>query len=251
MGDALPAVDLGAGRTARKIAANGFHTCAILDNNELKCWGLNNSGQLGQGHADSIGFAAYQMGDHLPAIDLGGGRLAMDVAAGLYHVCALLDTSELKCWGYNQSGSLGYGDVAERGDAPGEMGDALPSVDVGYGRAVLAAALGASNTCALLDTYDVKCWGYGAYGVPGLGSLDTWGDEPDELGDFLPIVPLGSGVAARSVTLGSYHACALLFDGGVKCWGYNSEGELGQGHADYIGNDPDEMGDNLAQTILW
>jgi len=146
---------------------------------------------------------------------------------------------------------LGYGDTVQRGDEPDEMGDALPTVDVGYGRSVLAMDLGGGNTCALLDTHDVKCWGDGYYGIPGQGTRDYWGEQPNEMGDFLPTVPLGVGAAARKLVLGEYHACVVLLDGAVKCWGYNNEGELGQGHVANIGDSPDEMGDSLIPTMLW
>lgn len=251
MGDSLPAVDLGEGRTARKIAAGANYTCALLDDFGLKCWGDNYNGQLGQGHADAVGNAADQMGDNLPPIDLGVGRVAIDVFAGYNHTCAILDDSALKCWGYNGFGQLGQADTAPRGDNAGEMGDALLAIDVGMDRTAVGVALGYENSCVLLDNHDVKCWGYGSYGMPGQGTTDAWGDQIYEMGDFLPIVPLGVGRSAQKLTAGNYHACALLVDGGVKCWGYNSEGELGQGHSDHRGNAPDQMGDNLWSTSLW
>jgi alpha-tubulin suppressor-like RCC1 family protein len=71
MGDNLPAVDLGTGRTARQIAAGQFHTCALLDNNAVKCWGLSPDGQLGQGDTRARGDGQNEMGDYLPVVDLG------------------------------------------------------------------------------------------------------------------------------------------------------------------------------------
>ena len=74
------------------------------------------------------------MGDSLPAFDLGAGRVAIDLGGGYAQSCAILDNHRLKCWGFNVNGQLGLGDTLFRGDGPGEMGDALPYVQlVGVG----------------------------------------------------------------------------------------------------------------------
>jgi E3 ubiquitin-protein ligase HERC3 len=131
MGDDLPAVDLGTDRTARALAAGAEHTCALLDDGTVKCWGSNFVGQVGLGDIDHRGDGPLEMGDNLPAVDLGTGRTAQALAAGEYHTCALLDDGTVKCWGGNDYGELGLGDTNGRGDAPGEMGDALPAINLG------------------------------------------------------------------------------------------------------------------------
>jgi E3 ubiquitin-protein ligase HERC3 len=70
--------------------------------------------------------APGQMGDALPAVDLGTGRTALSVSAGYGYTCALLDDASVKCWG--QGGELGLGNDKSHGAAPGQMGDALPTV---------------------------------------------------------------------------------------------------------------------------
>jgi alpha-tubulin suppressor-like RCC1 family protein len=70
MGDSLPTLDLGTGRTARGIVAGDNQTCAILDNASIKCWGENTSGQLGLGNTTNQGVNPNQMGDTLLVIDL-------------------------------------------------------------------------------------------------------------------------------------------------------------------------------------
>ncbi|CAM9901226.1 unnamed protein product, partial [Ectocarpus sp. 13 AM-2016] len=100
MGDYLPSVDLGTGHTALAVAGGRHHTCAILNNQALKCWGAKNDttsnyGQLGQGNTDAIGIAPGQMGDNLPEVDLGTNRTAVALETGWYHTCVILDNKEL------------------------------------------------------------------------------------------------------------------------------------------------------------
>ena len=130
MGDNLPAVSLGTGRTAKAISAGGHHTCALLDDNSVKCWG-GNSYQLGLGDQNNRGDGANEMGDNLPAVNLGTGRTAKAIGVGFDHTCALLDDNSVKCWGGNSYGQLGLGDQNNRGDGANEMGDNLPAVNLG------------------------------------------------------------------------------------------------------------------------
>jgi len=127
-------VDLGSGRTAKAISLGGFSTCAILDNNSVKCWGDNYFGQLGLGDTDARGDGTNEMGDTLPAVDLGTGRTATAIQSGAYHTCAILDNGSVKCWGNNDSGQLGQGDTENRGDGANEMGTNLLAVQLGTGR---------------------------------------------------------------------------------------------------------------------
>jgi hypothetical protein len=106
------------------------HTCALLDNQQLKCWG-GNGGRLGLGDAVTRGDGPGEMGDSLPAVNLGTGRTASAIGSGFgVHVCASLDDGQFKCWGGNNNGELGLGDTLTRGASPGQMGDALLPVDL-------------------------------------------------------------------------------------------------------------------------
>ena len=188
MGDALPALDLGTGRSARSVVASGYSTCALLDDGHVKCWGYNLQGQLGQGDTLNRGGLAGQMGDALSAIDLGQGRTATGLAAGATHICARLDDGRLKCWGWNLLGQLGVGDSINRGSLAGQMGDALPAVDLGVGRSAKSMGGGYAHTCAVLDDASVKCWGQSS--ILGLGDNRARGMNPGEMGDALPAVDL-------------------------------------------------------------
>src|SRR3569832_2850329 len=128
------------------------------------------------------GFYAGYMGDALPVVNLGTGRTAISIAASGAHSCALLDNGKVKCWGVNWGGQLGLGDTATRGDEPGEMGDALLTVDVGL-HSVISVRTGAAQTSAILEAGHLKCWGNNADAQLGLGDTTTRGITPGQKGD--------------------------------------------------------------------
>jgi hypothetical protein len=203
MGDALPFVDLGEDVFVVQVAAGQEHTCALTDEGRVKCWGANSTvdeeyaphegppddepievtyhefGRLGLG--ETLAERRAPLADTLPYVDLGEGARAVAIDTGTVHTCALLEDATVKCWGENTWGILGYGDTENRGDGPGEMGDALPAVDVGLGRSVRAFAVSSSSTCAWLDDDSIRCWG-GGFQAP-LAS-----DTPERTGDGLPLV---------------------------------------------------------------
>jgi alpha-tubulin suppressor-like RCC1 family protein len=252
MGSALPFVDLGTGAKALSIAAGPHHTCVRLDTNKMKCWGDNQDGQLGLGDRTNRGDAPNEMGDALPTVDVGSGRTVRAMSLGSGITCALLDAARVKCWGVNPSGQLGLGldPGAAFGGTPGTMGDALPYVDLGTNQTVDAISAGANHVCALVTTGQVKCWGSNYWGQLGIGSRANRGVTPIEMGDALPFVSLGTGRRVRNVVSGVAHVCALLDDGGIKCWGYNSFGQLGVGDAKDRGVAPWQMGDSLPYVDL-
>ena len=250
MGDALPNVALGTGRTAISISAGGEHSCALLDDGSVKCWGYNNYGQLGLEESGNRGDGAEEMGDSLPRVELGTNRTATMIAAGPNHSCAILDNGLLKCWGWNTDGQLGLGDNLSRGDTAGEMGDALPMVNLGTERTALHVAAGSTNTCALLNNGSIKCWGRNEYGQLGLGDSIDRGDGANEMGDALPEVNLGTSRSAIRISIGNEHSCALLDDATVKCWGHNQHGQLGLGDTDSEGLNANDMVDNLPTVNL-
>jgi len=232
----------------------GFaHSCFMLDNGSVKCWGENSYGQLGLGDTINRGDNSSDMGDNLTAIDLGNERTATAIAAGNHHTCAILDNESVKCWGANASGQLGLGDTNNRGDNSSEMGNNLPSVDLGSGIKAKAIATGGSHTCAILDNESVKCWGANASGQLGLGDTNNRGDGSASggMGDYLPTVDLGSGRTAKVIATGGSHTCAVLDNASVKCWGENSYGQLGLGDLVNRGDEPDEMGNILPSVELY
>jgi alpha-tubulin suppressor-like RCC1 family protein len=251
LGDALRPVELGTGRSAIALSAGESHTCALLDDAEIKCWGANDVGQLGLGDTQSRGDEADELGDRLAAVSLGTGPAPSAIAAGSGHTCALLEGGRIKCWGGNESGQLGLGDTDARGDAPDQMGDELPFVELGAGRHAVALAAGGAQSCALLDDASIKCWGANEAGQLGLGDTDARGDAPGEMGDALPSVMLGAGRHPVAIAVSAAaHACALLDEGSVTCWGANDYGQLGLGDTARRGAGPGELGDALPAIAL-
>jgi alpha-tubulin suppressor-like RCC1 family protein len=250
MGDNLPAVDLGTGRIAKKIFTGQTHTCAILDDDSTKCWGSNTYGQLGLGDVLARGDSVGEMGDALPALNLGTGKYAKSLALGSSSTCAILNDNSVKCWGRNNRGQLLKGNTANLGDGAGEMGDALTAVNLGTGRSAKAITAGSAHFCAILDNNATKCWGQGSSGQLGQGSTSHLGDGATETGDNIPFVNLGTGryaVEIKSSAMANFN-CAILDDGTTKCWGYNTYGNLGQGTTANRGDGAGEMGDALAVT---
>ena len=121
--------------------------------------------------------------------------------------------------GDNASGQLGQGDTIRRGDGLNEMGDDLPTINLGSGRSAALIATGVKHTCALLDDATVKCWGENSAGQLGQGNVENRGDGLNEMGDNLPPVDLGSGRSALAISTGASHTCAVLDNATVKCWG--------------------------------
>jgi len=251
MGERLPAPDLGNGRSVRAVSAGQDFTCALLDDRSVKCWGGSLSGQLGLGDTQPRGDQPNEMGNQLPAIDFGSGHAVLSVATGIFSSCAVLVGGSIKCWGENIVGELGLGDFDDRGDQPNEMGDQLPAVSLGRGETARAVGVSRSFACALLVSGSVKCWGNNEHGELGLGDTRNRGAHPGEMGDALPSVPLGTGRTAQAIAVGEGHACALLDDGSVKCWGSNVGGILGLGvSGNPRGDQPGEMGDALPVVNL-
>lgn len=229
----LATKDVNVGGTVVQLSAGGYHTCALLDDGAVRCWGQNTYGELGYGNIDTIG------DNEVPGFagDVNVGGEVVQIASGPTHTCAILATGAVRCWGYNGYGQLGYGNTASIGDD--EVPDDAGNVDLGA--EAIQIAVGTYHTCAVLTDGAVRCWGYNGYGQLGYGNTDSIGDNeaPADADD----VDVGGPVT--QVSLGEYHTCALLETGTVRCWGYGVQGQLGYGDTNSVGDSetPDYVGD--------
>ena len=199
---------LGANRTAVAISSGDEHTCVILDNGDVSCWGSGYYGQLGNGGTSTR---------HIPTLtsSLGANRTAVAISSGSTHTCVILDNGAVSCWGEGPKGQLGHG-TAQSKTTP-----TLTS-SLGTGRTAIALSTGSFHTCAILDNGNVSCWGYGAYGQ--LGNGDTNNRITPTLTSSL-----GTGRTAVALFSAGFQTCAILDNGAVSCWGYNGNGQLGNG----------------------
>lgn len=181
------------------IAAGANHTCIISPQRTVKCWGSNESGQLGDGTTTHSS----------EGVTVLGVNNALALTAGNAHTCALIAGGTMKCWGAGSDGQLGNGALVATSTA----------VDVIGLEGVVEAAAGSKHTCALLVSGIVGCWGEGGRGQLGTGNTQT-SLEASEVATVSGVKKIGSGAD---------HTCAVLANGAVRCWGANESGQLGDG----------------------
>ena len=232
-----------------QITSGDAHTCALTSQGEVKCWGTADLNKLGDGstsghrdHPVSVvegdsnlgGIVQISAGyDHTCALT-GGGEVKcwgqevnsklgnapsltgmVQVSAGYRHTCAVTEEAKVKCWGYRANGRLG-----NRSTSDGEtLYPVLVQDETGVLKGVVQVSAGTNHSCALLNDFRIKCWGYnyqGQLGVHNRAPIErdhagAIGQNPESFGKAISIK------AGRALT------CALLVDGQVKCWGFNSD----------------------------
>ena len=191
----------------KAISIGTDHSCALTTAGGVKCWGSNSNGQLGDGHGSLI------TNSFVP-VDVEGLTSGVQViAAGNGYTCALTAAGGVKCWGYNRYGRLGDGTTDDR----------LTPVDVmGLTSGVQALSTSISGyPCAVTTQGGAKCWGALEYSKLDGGGLPADSPAPKDVDGLTGDV--------KSLSTGLDHACAMTTAGGVKCWGENEFGELGDG----------------------
>jgi alpha-tubulin suppressor-like RCC1 family protein len=141
------------GAKADIISLGGRHSCAVLTDGKVMCWGLNsdgNYGQLGDGTTTTRN----------TPVEVSGITSASRISLGYFHSCAVLTSGKVMCWGYNNYGQLGDGTTNDR----------KTPVEVSGITNVSSVSLGYSHSCAVLTSGKVMCWGYNYYGQLGDGT---------------------------------------------------------------------------------
>lgn len=256
-GSGGPSASSSDSNVATAVAAGGDHTCALTDGGVVKCWGDNDGGQLGAGgllglgsgithvSAGSEGTCAVtsagaakcwgqnrfgQLGDGtttdratpVNVVGLGTGVTSIETFA--FTTCALRTTGGVSCWGRNDHGQLGDGTTT---------GSAVPVDVLGLSSDVSSISVGGGHACALTTQGAVKCWGFNDIGQVGDGST---------VDQMMPANVNGLGSGVISIAAGGQHTCAVMASGGVKCWGQNSHGQLGNGVTSGLDANPEPVG---------
>jgi alpha-tubulin suppressor-like RCC1 family protein len=194
-------------------AKDGWYACALLSNGNVKCWGDNYYGQLGNGKR-----SPEESYSSTPVTVIGLSN-AVAISAGSAHTCALISDGSIKCWGDNWRGQLGDGK-----SYPEENYSSTPVTVSGITNAVAISA-GSSHTCALLSNGNVKCWGDNTEHQLAYENFYTdYNSTPVTIKGITNAVAIAAGEA---------HTCALISDGSMKCWGFNGYGQLGDGTTNY------------------
>jgi cysteine-rich repeat protein len=197
-------VDVGPG-TVVQLTVGGFHNCVLFADGGIRCWGNAGSGQLGYANTTIVG--DNELPSSVGYVLLGGP--AAQLTTGYGHNCALMQDGEVRCWGQNGDGRLGYGTYSDVGN----IYDPVYMGPVNVGAPVAEVTASAENTCALLTSGGMRCWGAAA--TLGYNDNQNIGDDetPASAGD----VPVSAPVV--QVSSAPYRSCVLLSGGVVECWG--------------------------------
>ena len=202
-------ITLDAGEVVQTYLGGSYYGCVLLTSGKVKCWGYNHYGSLGVGSDPTY--------INVPtAVALAADEKATSIEMSGYSVCAILSTGKVKCWGSNSYGELGN-NTTTNSNKP---------VLVGLGTSDVATKLvgGPNHFCAILSTGKVKCWGSNYYGQLGNGTTINSVSTPTS-------VVLNTNDVVTDLFPLYYGYCAIV-SSGLKCWGYNSDGVLGNGSAD-------------------
>ena len=192
------------------ITAGSDHTCALMVDTTVRCWGAGGRGQLG----DGLGAASTS------PVTVSGLSHVTHLAAGSEFSCAIRTDTTVACWGANATGELGDGTTSTR-TTPVDVVTALGGASLS---GVVQISTGDSHACARLVDGEVVCWGAGTYGRLGDGAMTTR-LTPVSVTD----ISTATVSAATDVAAGGNHGCLVRADRVPMCWGRDSGGQLGDG----------------------
>jgi alpha-tubulin suppressor-like RCC1 family protein len=208
------------------LALGEYHSCALLDSGDVRCWG-DSATSVRPASARSSDLGDNEKPSIAQPINVGGK--VVQLAAGRNHTCALLDTKKVRCWGAGVSGALGYNNTNNIGDGelPFSAGDVTVGADVAAGhrrRHVHVRPHGRPTTCAA-----------GASGPAG-GSATATSPTSATTSSRRSAGDVNVGAKVKFIAAGASHTCVITETNNVRCWGLNSNGQLGYGHTNTIGD---------------
>tara|TARA_Y100000768_G_scaffold388864_1_gene388042 strand:- start:3564 stop:5849 length:2286 start_codon:yes stop_codon:yes gene_type:complete len=223
------AIKLDFGEKAQRIYSGTRYNCALMESQNIICWGQNDAGQLGLASTENLG--DNEDYTTFPYVNVGAKILQMDISTISNHTCAALVDGDIKCWGNNQFGQLGYGNTEALGD------DEVPADldSLSFSSKILKLATGFLHTCALGAGQKIQCWGYNTLGQVGLGYVDQIGD--DEAANSVGPIAMTETKPMITMATGNNHTCSIGIDHKVYCWGLGALGATGHGNNQHIGDD--------------
>ena len=195
----IPGFQEGSIFTDTTLSSGYAHSCIILDDGTVSCWGRNSLGQLGDG-------TTTHRNTPTQTASLGTGRTAVAISSGNGHTCIILDDGSVSCWGRNTMGQLGDGTNTNRSTP-------TQTANLGTGRTAVAISSGDTHACALLDDGTVSCWGNNGNGELGDGT-NTNRNTPTQTSSL-------TGRTAIAISSGGIHTCIILDNRSVSWWGDN------------------------------
>jgi alpha-tubulin suppressor-like RCC1 family protein len=193
------------------LAISGIHSCALLGDGTVRCWGNNPSWEIGDPSVVGI--------DVTQPTEIAGLPKVQAIATGAAHMCALDPDGHAWCWGRNDEGELGDGTHGVPFTFPGVTHSTTP-VQVKTSETFTQICGGFGHTCGLTSSQQILCWGADG---PATGLPSTFDVDQASLPQIANSLPIAN---ARAIVCGENHTCALGSDG-IFCWGYNDSGQLG------------------------
>ncbi len=201
-------------KTFTKVAAGAYHACGLTNDKKMYCWGANIYGAMGTNTTDNT----YWKPTLMPTAHIPGNKNIIDLALGYQHTCALMEDQQIYCTGWNADGQLGDGTSTDN-----LVLTAIDTSTITGDKNAKKISAGWFHTCAIMADEDAYCWGWN-----NNGQLGTGGGTTNKPAKVLTASITGSKIFS-SIRGGRLQTCALMSDGDIYCFGYNSDGRLGVG----------------------
>ena len=206
------------------ITAGGEHTCALDATGTAFCWGANYAGQAGTGSEAELLVLA--------PTPVAGGHQFTEIVAGTAHTCGITASRDAYCWGWDDVGQLGVGDVSAERCYFQPCSRTPRLVAGGHEWAQLSATDRA--TCGVTTAGELYCWGKDVGGSDGM-----YCESPDNLvGCTHTPILIASSKSYKASGIGNVHRCEQAVDDTLDCWGANSSGAFGNGTSDTYSSTP-------------